>query len=170
MYTTEPLPGTTDLRSEALKIKALAEVDAVVSTTDGIAVGSLVAKALRDLQVKLPLYSITLDQSAIDAAQGGFEGLEFLTFLTPSKEFKERYEARFQLPIDISADSAYDAVMMLSQAIKDTGSTDATVVAAELAKVKTYAGVSGMLTSDGKRGFVRTYAKKKVSSGKASDL
>lgn len=72
-YLTEPLPGSTDLRTESLKIKNNQVIDAVVSTTDGVIIGSLVAKALKELNVKLPLYSITLDQAAIDASQGGLD-------------------------------------------------------------------------------------------------
>lgn len=165
VFLTEPLPGSTDLRSEALKIKNLKSVDALVSTTDGIIVGSLLAKALRDLRVTLPTYSITLDQTAIDAAQGGFEGMEFLTFLTPEPEFKRRYEARYKTTIDLGADSAYDAVMMLARAIRTTRSTDATILAKELATIRQYRGASGDLVSDGKRGFNKPFALKRISGG-----
>ena len=167
---TEPLPGTTDVKSEALKIKERPGVDAVVSTTDGVVVGSLVAKALKDLDVRLPIYSITVDQAAIDAAQGGFEGLEFLTFLTPRPEFKKSYEERFKTQIDIGADSAYDAVMMLAQAVRAAGSTDAARLAAQLSRVKEYDGVSGRLISDGRRGFTKDFAVKRVRAGRAEDL
>lgn len=169
-FETEPLPGSTDVRTDALKIKNTPGIDAVVSTTDGIVIGSLVAKALKEIGVHLPLFSISLDQTAIDAAQGGFEGLEFLTFLTPKADFQQQYEARYKIPIDIGADSAYDAVMMLAKAIADAGSTDADAVAAKLAGVTVYAGESGTLTSDGKRGFSKPYAAKRVVSGKAVDM
>ena len=169
-FVTEPLPATSDLRTEALKISKIAGIDGFVSTTDGVIVGSLVAKALKELNFNIPMYSVTLDQSAIEAAQGGFEGLEFLTFLTPNEEFKAAYESRFITPIDIGADSAYDAVIMLVDAITKANSTDPTVVAHELAKVKRFPGASGVLVSDGKRGFTKEFALKKVVDGKAVDL
>lgn len=118
----------------------------------------------------MPLYSITLDNAAIDASQGGFEGLEFLTFLTPKLEFKKMYESKFHKEIDIGADSAYDALMMLATAIKDAATTDTEIVANHLDQVKTYAGESGNLISDGKRGFIKELAIKKVRNGKAEDL
>lgn len=166
-YQVEPLPGSTDLRTEALRIKSIPGIDAVVSTTDGVLVGSLVAKALMELGVKFPLFSITLDQAAIDAAQGGFERLEFLTFLTPTAQFQSEYEARFKRNIDIGADSAYDAVMLLARAMRAAGSSDPDLVAAKLAEINSYVGVSGELKSDGKRGFVKEYAIKRVVGGKA---
>src|SRR5262249_4216829 len=144
-------------------------VDAYVSTTDGVIIGSLVAKFMKELNVKLPMYSITLDQAAIDAAQGGFEGMHFLTSLTPSPEFKKLYEDRFHTPIDIGADSSYDVVMMIADAVRATKSTNPTVLAAELAKIKTYDGVSGKLTSDGKRGFTKPFALKVIVDGKPAD-
>lgn len=161
----EPLPGTTDLRTEALKIHN-SNVDALVSTTDGIIIGSLVAKALKEFGSKLPMYSVTLDQAAIDAAQGGFEGLEFYTSLTPTPEFNNRYENLYNTNIDVGADSAYDAVMMLAEAINKTGSLDSEVVALELTNIKSYQGVSGNLISDGKRAFTKKAVLKKVANGK----
>jgi branched-chain amino acid transport system substrate-binding protein len=169
-YLTEPLPDSNDLRTEALRIKNTPKLDALVSTTDGVIVGSLVAKALNEINVHLPMYSITLDQAAIDAAQGSFEGLEFLTFLTPQNSFKKRYEERFKTQIDIGADSAYDAVMLLAQAIRESSSIDPKILAQHMAKVKEYSGASGQLVSDGKRGFSKDYAVKRVTGGKPEDL
>jgi branched-chain amino acid transport system substrate-binding protein len=169
-FLTEPLPGTVDLRTEALKIKNNSEVEAVVSTTDGCIVGSLVAKELKQLGIEVPIFSITLDQSAIDASQGGFEGLEFLTFLTPLAEFQRAYEERFKIPIDIGADSAYDAVMMLAQAISEAGSDDTELVSAKLSAIKEWKGMSGVLKSDGRRGFEKRFAIKKVVNGKPTDF
>jgi len=165
-YFTEPLPGTQDLRTEAIKIKNTKDIDAFVSTSDGIVIGSLIAKALKELDVHLPMYTITLDQSAIDASHGGFNGLSFLTFLTPSSEFQKRYEDRYKTNIDIGADSAYDAVMMLAQAIRDSKSEDPETVAQYLSQIREYSGVSGELKSDGRRGFVKAYATKRVKGGR----
>lgn len=169
-FLTEPLPGTTDLRTDALKLVNVPGIDAVISTTDGVLVGSLMAKALLDHRSKLPFFSISLDEAAIDAAQGGFEGLEFLTFLTPTSEFKQEYESRFHTGIDIGADSAYDAVMLLAQAIRESGSVDTEAVSAKLSEIKKYNGVSGLLVSDGKRGFTKAHAIKKVIEGKPRDI
>lgn len=169
-YLTEPLPGTTDLRTEALKLSKTPGVDAFVSTTDGVLVGSLVAKALKEISFKVPTYSITVDQAAIDAAQGGFEGMEFVTFLTPTEEFKTSYEKKFGVPIDIGADSAYDAVMMLAEAISAAGALDTSRIAEELANIKVYRGVSGDLLSDGKRGFTKSYVIKRVTAGKGEKI
>jgi branched-chain amino acid transport system substrate-binding protein len=165
VYLAEPLPGTSDLRLQAARIKHIKKVDALVSTTDGVIIGSLLAKALKELGVALPIYSITLDQQAIDAAQGGFEGMEFLTFLTPTGEFEKSYQQRYGTPVDIGADSAYDAVMLLADAVARAGSDDPDAVAQALASVKQYQGASGVLHADGKRGFEKPYALRRVVNG-----
>lgn len=146
------------MKAEALKIKAREDLDAIVSTTDGIVVGSLLVKSLRDIAVALPVFSVTVDQAAIDVAKGAFEGMEFLSSLTPQPEFKSEYESRYKVPIDIGADSAYDAVMMIAQAMRETSSTDPTLLARKLSDITEYQGVSGRLISDGERGIKKAYA------------
>ncbi len=166
-------PDTNDKTpySDALKVKEAANsVDAIVSTTDGVLVGVLVAKRIRELGVTLPIYSITLDQNTIDAAEGAYENLEFLTSLTPREDFKQRYESKFGSKIEIGADSAYDAVMLIAQAIKETKSENPEVLQEYLNNLKDYNGVSGNLVADGKGGFTKKFVLKKVINGKPVDI
>jgi branched-chain amino acid transport system substrate-binding protein len=166
--TVEMLPGTSNVLPEALKIKKAKNIDAVVYLTDGITAGSLVAKALKGLKFKLPMFSVILDQPAIDAAQGGYDGVEIVTSLTPDSEFRQMYETRYKEQIQVGADTAYDAVMLLARAISAAGNAeDSDAVAEKLAAIEKYDGVSGNLTSDGKRGYTKdSYAVVKVVDGK----
>lgn len=124
----------------------------------------------RELGVTLPMYSITIDANVIEVAQGAYESMEFLTFLTPSEEFKIVYEKKSGIPIDIGADSAYDAVMLIAQAIHATNSTDTAVLQEYLNGIKEYKGVSGTLIADGKGGFIKPYTIKRVTNGTAVDI
>lgn len=170
VFQTELLPGTTDLKTIALKLAKTKGVDSYVSTTDGIVIGSLVAKSLKQLAFDLPKYSVTIDQSAIDAAGGGFEGLEFPTSLTPTEGFKKRYEEKFKINPEIGADTAYDAMMMIAQSITEVDSINTVEISKNLLKVKTYQGESGYLKADGKGGFSKDFKMKKVVGGKQTDL
>jgi len=161
----EPLPTSKDVYSNALKIKAAKDIDAIVSTTDGVLVGTLVAKELKTLGVDLPIYSITIDADTLAAAQGAYEGMQFLTYLTPTEEFEKKYEERFGMPIDIGADSAYDAVMLIAQAMRETGSTDTNVLQTYLNSIESYEGASGNLTADGKGGFTKDCIAIEVRNG-----
>jgi len=162
----EPQPTATEVSTEALKIKN-AEIDAIVSTTDGVLVGALVAKRAVELGVELPMYSITIDADAIAAAQGAYEGMEFLTFLTPTDQFTKKYEAKYNDNVEIGSDSAYDAVMMAAEAMNITGSTDSQAISDYLNGIKKYEGVSGNLISDGKGAFTKDFIAKKVVNGQA---
>lgn len=162
----EPNPSDRELSSDALKIKDNKDITAIVSTTDGVLVGSLVAKRAHELGVNLPIFSVTIDSDAIKSSDGAYEGMEFLTSLTPSDEFKEKFENKFGT-IDIGADSAYDAVMLIAKAMKETKSEDTTLLAENIAKIKEFDGVSGHLISDGKRGFTKKFVVMKVVDGKA---
>jgi|APSaa5957512622_1039677.scaffolds.fasta_scaffold00002_57 branched-chain amino acid transport system substrate-binding protein len=165
----EPVTTNKNVNSEALKIKN-ANIDAIVSTTDGIMIGTLVVKKVRELGVALPVYCITMDQDVIDAAEGAYEEMEFLTSLTPTEEFKTAYETKYNIPIDIGASSAYDAVMMIAEAMEATNSEDTTVLSEYLNNIKVYDGVSGHLVSDGTGAFTKTFAVKKIVNGKITDL
>ncbi|VVB74345.1 Periplasmic binding protein [uncultured archaeon] len=165
----EPTPEQTEVRAEATKIKNAKNITAIVSVTDGVLVGALVAKKTKELGVELPIYSVTIDSDAIKSAQGAYEEMEFLTFLTPTAKFKEKYEKRFG-SIDVGADSAYDAVMLLAAAMLETKSSDSTVLAEYLQNVKEYNGTSGHLISDGNRAFTKPFLAKKVLNGVMVDL
>lgn len=168
--TVEPNPTDINLLPDALKIKNTKGIDAIMSTSDGVGVGAQVMKKVKELGVKLPLYSVTIDENVLAAAKGSYEGMEFYTSLTPIPEFKKAYEEKYKTNIDIGADSAYDAVMMIAEAIKSTKSTDTTVLARYLAGVEEYQGVSGNLFSDGQRGFTKDFVLKKVVDGKIVDI
>ncbi len=164
----EPDPSDKTPYTDALKIKEISgEIDAIISTTDGILVGTLVAKRVRELGINKPIYSITVDQDIITASEGAYEGMEYLTSLTPSEEFKERYEEKYGIPIDISADSAYDAVMLISKAMKETGSEDPIILQEYLNDLKEYQGMSGNLVFDGKGGVTKEFVTMKVENGTA---
>jgi len=59
---------------------------------------------------------------------------------------------------------------MLAEAIKKTQTTDTEVLADYLNGIKTYDGVSGNLVSDGKGGFVKDFAIKRIVNGKPVDV
>lgn len=166
-FITEPNSGARDVRTDAFKISKMKDLDAFVSTTNGEIIGSLVAKVLKELQVTIPMYSVVLDQAAIDASQGGFEGLEFVSSSTPTPAFIQMYENRFKMAVDIGADSSYDAVMMLAHAIRQAASTDTSKVAEKLGEISKWSGMSGNLVADGKGGFTKDSVIMKVVNGKA---
>ena len=138
-FIYEPTTNTKDERTEILKLKADKSIDAVIMTNSGFSLVDITAEQMRDFGVKLPLFSITIDQKLISECKGACDGMTFLTFLTPSVTFEQKYKAVYAgRDVEIGADSAYDAVMMLAQAMKEVRSTDTKKVAKYLAEIKEY--------------------------------
>lgn len=164
--TYEPLTTETDVRATLLKIRNDKAIDAIVMTTDGYSLTTVLAKQIRQLGVALPIYALTIDQTNLDNCQGACDGIFLLTNLTPTKAFSDKYVKTYNRQVEIGADSAYDAVMMLARAMKETNSTDTDKVADYLAKIKTYNGASGNLVSDGKRAFTKQFLVNRVVNGK----
>ena len=166
----EPDPSDKDLRSEAIKVKAAGSLDAIVLTNGVLDTGPITAKRLKEVGVSLPLFSLTLDNNIIKAAGEAYEGLVFPTFLTPSEAFEDRYRIRFGVNPDIGADSAYDAVMMIKDAVQKTGSTEPWALQSYLRSMKEFHGASGTLISDGKGGFTKQPKVMKIVSGESVQI
>lgn len=160
--TFEPQTDIKDVRTELLKIKSDKNIDAMILTASGYSLISTAAKQAREIGVTLPKYSITIDKKIISDCEGACNEMTFLTFLTPTQQFEKVYKDTYKREVEIGADSGYDAVMMIVEAMNKTGSINPDVVAKAMAEVKTYEGSSGKLVSDGKRGFTKAYLIKKV--------
>jgi len=166
----EPISTDRNMKSDALKIKNEEDIDAIV-VTNILTPGMLTAKATRNLGVEQPMYAISIINSQIEASEGAYEGLEYLTFLSYTDEFEERYAELYGLEnMDIGAPSGYDAVMMIAEAIEATGSEDTNVLQEYLNSIEVFEGASGTLISDGKGGFTKEHSVKKVVDGKVTDL
>ena len=162
----EPLTTETDVRGTLLKIKNDKSIDAIIMTTDGYGLTTILAKQLRQLSIQLPIYALTIDQTNLNNCQGACDGMYLMTNLTPTEAFSDAYVSRYNREVEIGADSAYDAVMMLAKAMKEANSTDVDRVADQLASIKNYDGASGKLVSDGKRAFTKPFLVNKVVDGK----
>ncbi len=161
----EPILGTSDERTEIQKVLIDKSVDAVVMTTDGTGLTVVTARQLKEFGSTLPLFNITVDKGIITQCGDSCNGMIFPTSLTPTSDFEAKYQAAYNRDVEIGADSAYDAIMMIAEAMEETGSEDPEVVKDYLAKIEVYTGASGTLTSDGKRAFTKPYVLKQVIDG-----
>jgi branched-chain amino acid transport system substrate-binding protein len=142
-----------DFKAETLKIK---ESDAQAVVLTNLSTEHISAKRLRETGYDKPFYLVLIDQDKVNAAQGAFEGTEVITSFSPSKEFAEKYYAKFGVKADIGADTTYDAIYLIKEAIEKTGSTDPTKIQEYINKLKSYDGASGHLIFDVKGGVEKT--------------
>ncbi len=166
----EPLPDEKDVRTELLKLTADATLDAVVVTSGAYDLTSIFGKQMREVGIDKPVYSLTLGKTVIDNCLGSCDGWEYISAFTPDPEFKERYETTYSRNIEVSSDSAYDAVMLLAQAIEETESVDTNVIQKYLNRIDEYDGVSGNLVADGEGGFTKNYVVMTVQNGESVEI
>lgn len=150
-------------RTEVTKIKA-SNPDAVVFTN--YSYEHISAKQLREQGAKIPFYSILMDDERIKGAAGAFEGTVVITSFTPTAAFKEKFTAKYNEQPDIGADTSYDAMMLIVEAMRQTDSTDPAVLKDYLGSLKIYSGASGTLTFDGQRGVTKSAEFQIVKDGK----
>lgn len=164
-FVFEPVIEQKDVRSDLLKVKNDKDIDVLIATTGATPLTSIFAIQIKELDIKLPVYSVTIDQSRIDESKGAIDGWEYLSSFTPTTDFSERYSQNFNKSVQISSDSAYDAVMMISEAMEKTESTDPELIQKYLSEIKSYSGVSGELVADGEGGFTKNYVVFQVKEG-----
>jgi branched-chain amino acid transport system substrate-binding protein len=163
-----------DFRAQLTSIKA-AKPDAIFVPGYYTEAG-LIAKQARSLGIKVPLLGGDGWDSPKLAEIGGsaIDGCYFSThFSTQDKnpkvqDFVKRYQAKFGAMPDGMAPLGYDAMMILGNAIKTAGSTDAAKIRDALASTKDFDGVTGKITIDAKRNATKSAVVLKVH-GKQND-
>ncbi len=137
----EPPFDSSEVRSQIAKL-SLSKVDAIFVTS--YLLFSQYLKALGTAQIKLPMYGIELDQSAISSAGAVTEGLQFIRPAAPDKKFRDAYQAMWGAEPDIPASQCYDSVMILSKAVA-AGVKDKESFAAYFSSRPPHAGASGLI-------------------------
>lgn len=129
-----------DVRAAVLKVK---HTSAQALLIPPYSLFSTYAKALRDLGIKLPIYSVELDQAAIDDSKGAAEGARVIRPSDPNGAFVKKYSNFFhgKLP-DIPASQCYDGMKILGEAARQ-GAQHGRDFVAYFRSLKEYVGASG---------------------------
>ena len=152
VFKVEPHEDTTDLRTGALKM-VNANPDVVVFSN--FAHMGIAAKELMHFGYEGAQLSVLMDESRVEIAQGGLEGTIYAQYPAASQDFVEMYSAKFGEEPGITADTAYDALMLYAVAIEKAETVDTAVVKDVLNNMNTYKGASGEMVFDGKGGVIR---------------
>jgi len=117
----ETAPEDTDLRTPALKL--IRSNPDVIFLANYVQVGPA-ARRLRELGYKGPFISILLDRTRLSEGAGALEGTVFSKYVSYSAEFDQKYRKRYGEPYGPSADSAYDTLYVLREAIQKARTFD----------------------------------------------
>ena len=82
------------------------------------------ARRLRELGYTGPFISILLDRTRVEEGGEALEGTVFSRYVSFSAEFDRKFRERFRKPPGPSADSAYDTLYLLAEAIRRADSFD----------------------------------------------
>jgi ABC-type branched-subunit amino acid transport system substrate-binding protein len=121
----------------------------------------LAGRALKELNIKIPMATILLEDPQIEVANGSLEGIIFATYSDSAKDFVDRYRARFALTPDLGADTGYDVLYLYKDAIERAKGFDLNAIKRELLATQMQ-GASGPIKFDSKGGVVKTPIMKKL--------
>jgi branched-chain amino acid transport system substrate-binding protein len=149
--------GQSDYRQELNRLKS-SKPDAYVVTTYGKD-GTVINKEIYELgMTDKPVFDIYLSQDVPDADPKSVEGrigMDVNSTSADGQAYADMYQKAYGEKFISSFNGyAYDAVMMLADAINKAGSADSAAIAATLPEIsKTYAGVTGpvVFDADGQR-------------------
>lgn len=164
--------GDKDFRAQLTAIKA-ANVEAIF-VPGYYAEAALISKQARELGITVPLLGIDGWESSQLISVGGaaVEGCYFSTHYSPENKssavvaFNQRFRARWNEDSNALSALAYDAAMVLIEAIKRAGSTDGTKIRDALAATRNYAAVTGSITFDAQRNPTKSAVVLTVKNGK----
>lgn len=136
---------------------------------------NLISIQAREIGLNVPLFGSDgweseklTEGKAKDALEGSF----FSTHVSsddPSpniQNFIKKYKEKYNAEPDAMAFLAYDAGMILFDAIKKAGSTEGEKIKNELAKTKDYPGVTGVITINEQRNAVKPAVVLEIKDGK----
>lgn len=159
-------PKTRDFRAELTKIRGK-NPDIVFAAHLGVVLGTLL-KQMRAIGLKQDVMGIyeAEDPSVLEVAKETAEGIRFFVpeavqATKKAKSFQERFEQQYAYQPNILASNAYDATMLLANALKNCNG-QSRCVKDEIYRIKDYDGVSGKFSIDRDGGATKDFVLKTV--------
>ncbi|MBE2203186.1 MAG: ABC transporter substrate-binding protein [Chthoniobacterales bacterium] len=149
--------GDKDFKAQLTSIKA-AQPDAIF-VPGYYGEVSLIAKQARLLGIKVPLLGGDgwVGDSLLKVAGKSLDGCFFSAHFSASdkservQNFVAKYQAKYGVPPDDMSALGYDSAMILADAIRRAGTTEAAPLRDAIAATKDFSGVTGLITLDEKR-------------------
>jgi branched-chain amino acid transport system substrate-binding protein len=136
---------------------------------------NLISIQAREIGLTCPLFGSDgweseklTEGKAKDALEGSFFSTHVSTDDPSPKiqEYIKKYKAKYNKEPDAMSFLAYDAGMILFDAIKKAGNTEGVNIKNELAKTKDYPGITGIITINGDRNAIKPAVVLEIKDGK----
>jgi branched-chain amino acid transport system substrate-binding protein len=140
----EPNQSATDLKAEALEVIGSKPEIIFLSIYGRL---GLAARELKKLGYNGPQLAVLVDETRIIDAQGALENCIFARYPDPNEIFIEKFQREFHTAPGITADTAYDTLMLYAKAIKENRSLESQALSKSLL-ASNYSGASGNIVFD----------------------
>lgn len=158
----EPLPDTNDLRAQVSRILSHRPQVIFLSNVNRM---PLAAKQLSNQGYHGQILTTLLNEALLKEANGKLDGAIFSGFMPAKASFVEKFKSEYGRLPGLGADTGYDAVIALHEALSVATSDDNLEVAKKLSSL-IIDGASGRFSFDSDRIAKRELAFFKVVSGK----
>ena len=91
-----------------------------------------------------------MEKDRVNSAAGALEGTVFALYEKPSETFTKAFVAKYKRDPGITADTAYDAVIVYAKAVRAVNSLNTDEVNKELHSTSRFEGASGTFSFDPK--------------------
>ncbi|MBU3135313.1 ABC transporter substrate-binding protein [Clostridium gasigenes] len=151
----------------------------VIFAPGNVSEGALIIKQARQLGITTPIIGGDTWETPefIDIGKEAVEGTVFSTFFASeipiteeSNTFLDEYRKEYKKEPSSATALAYDAYLVILDAIKRANSTDPVKIRDEIAKTKNFPGAAGMITIDENNNAVKDAVLKVVKDGKFTYL
>jgi branched-chain amino acid transport system substrate-binding protein len=168
--------GDKDFRAQLTALRA-ASPDAI-ATTGNYTEGALICKQARDLGLTIPIFAgdgweaPELLEIGGAAVNGSYYCSHYSSESTAPEvqAFVKKFRAKYGEPPDSMAPLAYDAIMIVAEAIARAGATDGPKLRDALAATKNHPGITGRTTIDADRNASKPAVMLAVKNGRAQFL
>ena len=168
VYYGEYEEHTTDMRTLARRAKEAGAEALYIVPTLGADAGRLV-RQIRELEFSGTILGNELfeSQEFLKAAGSAAEGVlytfpGFDSSQGPGKRFANKFRKRFGKPADFHAANAYDAVLILADAIRSCGNIEVECIKAHILAIVNYSGAGGRTSFDPSGGVTKAVLLKKI--------
>jgi branched-chain amino acid transport system substrate-binding protein len=118
----------------------------------------IAAKSLKEIGYINKKFAILMDEGRVEIASGGLENTVYVQNIPPTKDFINSFEREYGKKPRVSADTAYDAIYWLANAIIDSKSLEVKEIKNQMNSYSEMNRASGYMKTDGKGGVLKDYA------------
>lgn len=164
VFYSESLPGEKDFKTETAEVKQLNPDGVMLANTIDM---DTVSRELRRVGYQGQFLAPLMDQTRLDNAAGALDGTIYSQQPSAGPDFTESFESFYGYEPGITSDTAYDAVMLYAQAVREASTKDFHQVKHAMNAIKEFDAATGPVTFDENGGVIKEVVFWQVQNGES---